>query len=167
MPGPTSWSSAFSASSSTGYTCSSMNASIRPRSSSTRGEGEKSMARQTTLAMEQEREDDPVHVKLAKRARVQAAWCTRLGSPLYGELVGRVADDVESGGPFDALMTDPAADPLGDVPMLRLMGAAHRLALEGRAPDLARTFPSTGGRADPDAAWHALLALARDEPELL
>ena len=111
--------------------------------------------------------DDPVPAKVAKRARVQAEWCARLGSPLYGELVERVAADVETGGAFHELMTDPAVEPLGDVPMLRLMGAAHRLALAGQAPDLARFYPSCGGVADPDGAWAALLALARESPELL
>ena len=116
---------------------------------------------------EAELPDDPVPVKIAKRARVQAGWCTRLGSPLYGELIERVADDVESGGPFAALMTDPESDPLIDVPMLRLMGAAHRLALNGSAPELARFYPSCGGTAHADGAWEALLRLARDRPELL
>jgi hypothetical protein len=99
-----------------------------------------------------EEPDDPVAVKVAKRARWQAYWCARLGSPLYGDLIARVADDIDAGGPFEALMTDPAIDPLGDVPMLRLMGAANRLVLTGRAPDL------WAGR------WDALLALARERP---
>ena len=30
-------------------------------------------------------------------------------------------------------------------PALQLMGALHRLVLEGRAPELARFYPSTGG----------------------
>src|SRR5438105_962293 len=105
--------------------------------------------------------DDPMPVKLAKRARVQAEWCGRLGSPLYADLIARVADDIDSGGPFHALMTDPSANPLEHVPMLRLMGSAHRLAITGRAPELAECYAA----GDADGAWDALLALARDRPD--
>jgi hypothetical protein len=38
----------------------------------------------------------------------------------------------------------------------------HRLVLEGRAPALARTYPSAGGHADPEAAWPAFLALVEE-----
>src|SRR2546423_5602659 len=82
----------------------------------------------------EERPDDPPAVKLAKRARVQAEWCAKLGSPLYGDLIARVAEDIAGGGPFNALMTDPAVHPEEHVPMLRLMGAAHRLPLPRGAP---------------------------------
>ena len=50
---------------------------------------------------EAELPDDPFPVKVAKRARVQAYWCRRLGSPLYGDLIERVADDVEAGADDD------------------------------------------------------------------
>src|SRR2546423_15616870 len=82
----------------------------------------------------EERPDDPPAVKLAKRARVQAEWCAKLGSPLYGDLIARVAEDIAGGGPFNALMTDPAVHPAEHVPMLRLMGAAPRLAPPPGAP---------------------------------
>src|SRR2546428_10679374 len=107
--------------------------------------------------------DAPPGVKLAKRARVQAQWCGKLGSPLYAELIARVADDIDAGGPFRALMTDPWANPLEHLPMLRLMGSAHRLALTGRAPELASSYAAR----DAGAAWKALLALARDRPDEL
>ena len=110
---------------------------------------------------ETELPDDPFPVKVAKRARVQAYWCRRLGSPLYGDLIERVAGDVEAGGPFLDLMSDPDVDPLINVPMLRLMGATNRLALTGRAPELAETYAN----GDSDAAWEALVALARERPE--
>src|SRR4051794_29942410 len=96
--------------------------------------------------------DDPLPVRVAKRARWQAEWCARLGSPLYAEVIQRVADDIEAGGPFQALMTDPAMDPFGALPMLRLMGAANRVALTGRAPEI---------------SWDMLLDLARNRPDEL
>ena len=42
-------------------------------------------------------------------------------------------------------------------PALQLMGALHRLVLEGRAPELARFYPSTGGTPDAPAARQALI----------
>jgi hypothetical protein len=55
----------------------------------------------------------------------------------------------------------PAALPL------RLLGAVHRLVLEGSAPELARFYPSAGGTPRWPDAWHALRALvARRTPEL-
>jgi hypothetical protein len=61
-----------------------------------------------------------------------------------------VADDIEAGGPFRALMTDPAANPLADLPLLRLMGAVNRLALTGQVAEV---------------SWDAMLDLARDRPD--
>src|SRR3954452_6358517 len=73
-----------------------------------------------------EQPDDPFPVKLAKRARVQAEWCAKLGSQLYADLIVRVAEDIAAGGPFNPLMTDPAVHPEEHVPMLRLKGSAAR-----------------------------------------
>ena len=112
---------------------------------------------------EAELPDDPLPVRLAKRARWQADWCARLGSPLYADLIVRVADDIEAGGPFHTLMTDPWAEPLGVLPMLRLLGSAHRLALTGRAPELAESYAA----GDAARAWQALSELARDRPDEL
>ena len=39
------------------------------------------------------------------------------------------------------------------------MGATHRFALAGAAPELAACYPSAGGKSDADSAWHALHAL--------
>jgi hypothetical protein len=89
---------------------------------------------------------------------LQARWCRELGSPLYGELLARAARDAAAGGPvWRAVEGDER--PRADMLALRLMGATHRLALDGRAPDLARRYPSTGGDGDVEGAWRALLAL--------
>jgi hypothetical protein len=77
---------------------------------------------------------DSLPAEVAEQARWQAKWCARLGSPLYADIIERVAADIEAGGPFRALMTDPAINPLEGLPMLRLLGSANRLALTGRAP---------------------------------
>ena len=89
------------------------------------------------------------------RLRWQAGWCDRLGSPLYGELMRRAADDAEAGGPVAAALAGHERDSLESMLQLRLMGAVHRLALSGRAPDLAAAYPSCGGDGDPERAWPA------------
>jgi hypothetical protein len=71
-------------------------------------------------------------------------------SPLYVELMRAAADD-----PLVAELF--AGDPLlvGSVPALRLLAPLHELVLAGRAPDLARHYPSAGGTAPPAGAWEA------------
>ena len=85
---------------------------------------------------------------VAERFRWQAGWCGKLGSPLYRDLLDHAAADIERGGPvWDLLANDPT-DGDGLLPgaqALRLMGAVHRLVLEGRAPALAAFYPSAGG----------------------
>lgn len=91
--------------------------------------------------------------------RLQAEWCTRLGSPLYGVLCGRVADDVEADGPAAAVLAGHEEDRPASALALRLMGAVHRLVLAGEAPALARHYPSAGGDGDAGGAWEAFRAL--------
>lgn len=103
---------------------------------------------------------------LVRRIRWQAEACAELGSPLYAVLLHRVADDVVAGGPSREVLAGHEADSGPSALALRLMGAVHRLVLEGRAPALAVSFPSVGGTADANTAWPALrdlLAEHRDE----
>ncbi|MCP2338320.1 DUF2332 domain-containing protein [Actinomadura rupiterrae] len=89
----------------------------------------------------------------------QAMTCEQGGSPMYAELLRRAAKDAD--GPVADLMTDgPDAGRA-----LRLLGAVHRLVLEGRAPELAAHYPTAGGTADPLAAWPAFRALLADRPD--
>jgi hypothetical protein len=56
------------------------------------------------------------------------------------------------------------------VPGLRLLGAVHRLVLQGRAPELAAFYPSVGGQGRAADAWPAFrrtLAAHRDEVRAL
>jgi hypothetical protein len=76
--------------------------------------------------------------------------------PLYQPLLRALADDVEAGGPSWGPLAPVAHLPFDDVVPLRLLGAAHRLALAGRAPDYAAHLPTCGGDGDPGAAWLAL-----------
>lgn len=87
--------------------------------------------------------------------RLQADFCRTMGSPLYAELLTRAADDVEAGGPVAAVLGGWIGNPVPDALVLRLMGAVHQLVLAGRAPDLARYYPSAGGKPEWPAAWNA------------
>jgi hypothetical protein len=103
---------------------------------------------------------------VADHLRWQAGWCERLGSPLYAELLGRAAEDIEAGGPAWAVLEGQEADPKDSSAALalRLMGSVHRLVLEGAAPDLARHYPSADGT--PGDVWpvfRAVLDEHRDE----
>ena len=79
--------------------------------------------------------------------------CRLIGSPLYAHLLARAAADTEAGGPSWDVLAGHETDPLGSVPALRFMAAVHRLVLRGEAPDLARHYPSAGGRADAGDPW--------------
>jgi hypothetical protein len=102
---------------------------------------------------------------LARRLRTQGRACGVIGSPLYAELMERAATDVEAGGMVRAVLAGRERDPGPSALALRLFGGLHRLALEGRAPDLAAHLPSTGGDGDPAAAWSAALDTIRDQFE--
>jgi hypothetical protein len=99
----------------------------------------------------------------------QAEECGRAGSPLYEQVLGRVADDLRSGGVSASLLAGCDDDPFGSALALRLVGAVHRLVLEGRAPELAALYPSAGGdprHGDPGEAFLGVLRDHRDEVEL-
>ena len=100
--------------------------------------------------------------------RTQAAACLALGSPLYADLIDRLADDLESGGPTHEVLVGHKSATGPSALALRLMGAVHRIVLEGEAPALAAYYPSVGGVADADAAWPALRdVLATDRSRLV
>src|SRR5437868_1066489 len=98
---------------------------------------------------------------LAGRLRRQAFECNALGSRLYADVIERVAVDVEQGGPSLAVLTGYDTYPFASALALRLMGAIHRIVLDGRAPALAAHYPSAGGDGDAHAAWPPLLDLIR------
>jgi hypothetical protein len=97
----------------------------------------------------------------ADHFRWQAGWCASLGSPLYAHLLTQAAGDIEAGGPVGRVLGDREAHQRSALG-LRLMGSVHRLVLLGQAPDLAATYPSAGGKADPEVAWHAFTALVEE-----
>ena len=108
----------------------------------------------------------PDSARLVEHVRQQAAACGRIGSPLYAELLARVADDVAAGGPCATVLAGHEQDSAGDAVALRLMGTVHRLVLERRAPALGLHYPSVGGRPGPPGlVWSAFLATVEEHLE--
>ncbi len=112
------------------------------------------------------RVDPSVREHLVAQIRHQSTACTTIGSPIHGDLLGRIADDVEADGLCAQVLRDHAELRFGLALPLRFVGALHRRALDGRAPTLATFLPSCvgeGASSDPAARWQAAYAvIARD-----
>jgi hypothetical protein len=92
---------------------------------------------------------------IAKRLRWQSVSCGKIGSPLYAAVLAQAAEDVEAGGPsFEVLAGHEGEDPQS---MLagRFLGAVHRIALEGRAPELAKAYAVAREAPGSVDAWPA------------
>lgn len=101
----------------------------------------------------------------AELARWQAEACRRLGSPMYGDLLDRVADDLLAGGPSADVLAGHEDDTGPSALALRLTGSVHRLVLERRAGGLATFYPSVGGAWEPEGGWAAFRGLLVDQPD--
>ncbi len=104
------------------------------------------------------------HAGLAANIRLVAIACEHAGSPFYGDLLTRMAGDVEAGGPVWTVLGPHAHAPFEAVHCLRLLGGVHRLVLAGEEPELAAHFPSTGGDGDAVAAWPRFRAVVAAAP---
>ena len=80
----------------------------------------------------------------------QAAACAESSSPLYGRVLDGVVADLRAGGVTTRVLADRGDDPFGSALALRFLGAVHRIVLDGRAPALARHYPSAGGVEGPE-----------------
>lgn len=89
--------------------------------------------------------------------RIYEMACDSMGSPFYGELLGRMAGDVAAGGAVGRFLADRLDSTYEDAVPLRCLGGIHRLVLAGRAPELAARFPSVGGDGDAKRAWPAMV----------
>jgi hypothetical protein len=103
--------------------------------------------------------------RVAARLREQADACRTLGSPLYAGLLDRAAQDVEVGGPTWEILRGHEDDPWESMLPLRLTGSMHRLALQGKAPVLARRYASD--QATSSEAWPEFLKVLTDHQEEL
>jgi hypothetical protein len=94
------------------------------------------------------------------RAHSRALESSPAPSPLYAELMRRMADDWDAGGVVRDICQGWEAAPGGSVVQLRLLGALHRVVLRGDEPELAAFYPTAGGTKDPSTVWpvaHAVL----------
>jgi len=99
--------------------------------------------------------------------RSQGRFCAGSGSPMYGELFELVAGNVEAGGVFAAILSGHEDDPSRHAVPLRLLGGLHRLVLDGRAAELRRWYPSTGGTWEAEAAWPEIELAATNHADAL
>ncbi len=97
--------------------------------------------------------------------REQARACHELGSPMYGDLLDFLADDLERGGPTHRVIAGHEDDSGPSALAARLMGSVHRLVLAGRAPELAAFYPTAGGAFESPGARGALLRLLSHHPD--
>jgi len=104
---------------------------------------------------------------VAEALEFQRASSEALGSALYARLLAGLEADHAAGGLTTELLDGRSERPIHEAVVLRLLGAAHRLVLEGRAPELARFYPSAGGTdgGDPTPAFLAAVAVHRPEVE--
>jgi hypothetical protein len=79
-----------------------------------------------------------------------------MGSAIYADWLDRCAADYAAGGLVARVVEGWDGHPVLDNLPLRLLGAAHYLALLGDAPELARYLPSAGGHFESEPAWRAL-----------
>ena len=105
------------------------------------------------------------NAEIERAFRRQAPVCAAMGSPLYADLLGRCADDFAAGGVVARVVAGWRGHPVLDNLPLRLLGAAHYLALAGAAPALAAYLPSAGGRWVAEPAWRALVELFERDGE--
>lgn len=99
--------------------------------------------------------------------RLQAQYCAQFEAPLYAGLLARAADDIDNGGPTAAVLDGWQGVPMAAALPLRLLGAVHRMVLDGRAPALAPYYASVGGRGDAEAAWPVLRELIAAHRDVL
>jgi len=99
---------------------------------------------------------------LVSAVRRQGHACAELGSPMYADVLARVAADIERGGVFASVLAGHEDDPGDSAVALRLLGSIHRLVLDGTAKDLAACFPSVGGTWQPDQGWDSLVRTVRE-----
>lgn len=98
-------------------------------------------------------------IGLTEAFETQIALCRQFGAELCAGLLEAVLDELRGGGELAALLAGWEGDARRDNLPLRLLGAVHRLALAGRAPELARCYPTLGGVPHWPEVWLAFRAL--------
>jgi hypothetical protein len=94
----------------------------------------------------------------------QAMYCDMFGSPFTAQLIRRISEDYEQGGPIAALLKDWNTNPRADALALRLAGYFHHAVLVNRDAALAAHYPSSVANWSIDDIWPLARALLEREP---
>jgi hypothetical protein len=98
---------------------------------------------------------------------VQALASADLGSQINVTILEGLARNLATGGIVHELTKDLTLRPSRDAVALRILGAAHREVLAGRAPLLARHYPSVGGTPGPTIIEDFLAVLETNRAAIL
>jgi hypothetical protein len=98
---------------------------------------------------------------------LDASRACEVHSPLTHALLVSAAADLARGGVTARVMAGAECDRHGTVPGLRFAGALHRLVLEGRAPALAKHYPTAGGEPHLDTLWDDALTVLHEHTDEL
>jgi hypothetical protein len=83
----------------------------------------------------------------------QVRLCHDAGSPFTGELVSRMLQDLDAGGPVAQLIGAWAGSPRADAVAMRLCGALHAATLNGADVELAAEYPAQRANWSMHAVW--------------
>ena len=103
--------------------------------------------------------------KILAHFREQAVFCEAYGSPFTAQLISRMGEDIEAGGPVAALVDDWQTNPRADALSLRFAGALHAAVLTGHDPELAALYPASTPHWGMDAVWPVACAFLVREQE--
>lgn len=97
---------------------------------------------------------------------LQANACLSLGSQMYHDLLHVILRDYHHGGTSRLILEGASLRPIHDATPLRLLGALHRIVLDGRCTELARHYESVGGFPSETLADDVLFAIQTYESEI-
>lgn len=89
----------------------------------------------------------------------QAAYCRKRDAALTASVIDAAAADIKAGGALAGLVADFDEDPARGALALRIAGAAHYLAIKGRAGPLQQAYENAAPLGEPEMGV-ALAALA-------
>jgi hypothetical protein len=92
---------------------------------------------------------------ISSTCRFLASYYRYFGSALYGFLMDRCAVACEQAGPVQDLFQSCKNHAQPGALAVQTLACVHKLVLDGRAPELARFYPSVGGTVDFIPAWLA------------
>jgi hypothetical protein len=94
-----------------------------------------------------------VKEKILAHFAEQAMYCDMFGSPFTAQLIRRMSEDYDSGGPIATLLKDWSTNPRADALALRLAGYFHHAVLVNRDPILAAHYPSNIANWSIEEIW--------------